>query len=41
MDEVGKWITGWAEEEAKDKGIKYAESYRVMILKKDGEEKAG
>jgi hypothetical protein len=25
----------WAEEEAKDKDMKYAESYKVMILKKD------
>jgi len=41
MDEVGKWITEWAEEEAKDKGMKYAESYRVMILKRDEEEKVG
>jgi len=41
VDEVGKWITDWAAEEAKDKGMKYAESYRVMILKKDEEEKVG
>ncbi len=40
VDEVGKWMTEWAAEEAKDKGMKYAESYRVMILKKDDEEKA-
>ena len=39
IDEVGKWMTEWAEEEAKDKGMKYAESYKVMILKKDKEEK--
>lgn len=39
VDEVGKWLTEWAEEEAKNKGMKYAESYRVMILKKDDEEK--
>ena len=37
-DEVGKWMLEWAEEEAKDKGMKYAESYKVMILKKDDEE---
>ena len=37
-DEVGKWMTEWAEEEAKDKGMKYAESYKVMILKKETEE---
>jgi len=36
-DEVGKWLTGWAEEEAKDHGVKYAESYKVMILKRDEE----
>jgi LmbE family N-acetylglucosaminyl deacetylase len=35
VDEVGKWMTEWAEEEAKDKGMKYAESYKVMILKKE------
>jgi LmbE family N-acetylglucosaminyl deacetylase len=39
VDEVGKWMTEWAAEEAKDKGMQYAESYRVMILKKDEEEK--
>lgn len=37
-NEVGKWMREWAEEEAKDKEMKYAESYRVMILKKDKEE---
>ena len=37
--EVGKWMIEWAEEEAKDKDIKYAESYKVMILKRDEEEK--
>ena len=31
-DEVGKWMRDWAEEEAKDKGMKYAESYKVMTL---------
>jgi hypothetical protein len=35
VDEVGKWMTEWAEEEAKDKDMKYAESYKVMILKKE------
>ena len=39
VDEVGKWMMEWGEEEAKDKGMKYAESYRVMILKKDDEER--
>jgi len=37
-DEVGKWMREWAEEEAKDKDMKYAESYRVMTLKRDREE---
>jgi LmbE family N-acetylglucosaminyl deacetylase len=35
VDEVGKWMTEWAEGDAKDKDMKYAESYKVMILKKD------
>jgi len=39
VDEVGKWMTEWAEEDAKDKYMKYAESYKVMIIKKDEEEK--
>ncbi len=38
VDKVGKWLTDWAEEDAKDQGMKYAESYKVMILKKDKEE---
>ena len=37
-NEVGKWMTEWAEEDAKDKEMKYAESYKVMILRKDEEE---
>lgn len=41
LDEVGKWLTEWAEEEAKDKGMKYAESFKVMILKREEEEKVG
>ncbi|MFT3894947.1 MAG: PIG-L deacetylase family protein [Anaerolineales bacterium] len=39
-NEVGKWLTDWAADEGKDKGMKYAESYRVMILKRDEEEQA-
>jgi LmbE family N-acetylglucosaminyl deacetylase len=39
-NEVGKWMTEWAAEDGKDHGMKYAESFRVMILKKDEEEKA-
>jgi LmbE family N-acetylglucosaminyl deacetylase len=41
VEEVGKWMMEWAEEDAKDKGMKYAESYKVMILKKDEEDKVG
>jgi len=37
VDKVGKWMTEWAEEDAKDKGMKYAESYKVMIIKEDDE----
>jgi LmbE family N-acetylglucosaminyl deacetylase len=40
-NEVAKWMTDWAMEEAGDKGMKYAESYRVMILRKEDEEKVG
>ena len=39
-EEVGKWMLEWAEEEAKEKEMKYAESYKVMILKRDEEEKS-
>ena len=39
-DEVGKWMREWAEGEAKDKEMKYAESYKVMILKRDEEQKS-
>jgi LmbE family N-acetylglucosaminyl deacetylase len=38
VDKVGKWMTEWAEEEAKDKEMNYAESYKVMIIKKEEEE---
>jgi LmbE family N-acetylglucosaminyl deacetylase len=44
-NEVEKWMREWAEEEAKGQEMKYAEAYKVMILKKDEvegeEEKAG
>ena len=46
-NEVEKWMREWAEEEAKDQEMKYAEAYKVMLLKKDEEkeeveeEKAG
>ncbi|HJS17550.1 MAG TPA: PIG-L deacetylase family protein [Anaerolineales bacterium] len=39
-EEVGKWMMEWAEQEAGDKGMKYAESYKVMILRKDEETKS-
>lgn len=39
-DEVGKWMLEWAEQEAKDKDMKYAESYKVMILKRDEEDRS-
>jgi len=38
VDEVGKWMTEWAEEDAKEQDMKYAESFKVMILKRDDEE---
>ena len=37
--EVEKWMREWAEGEAKDHDLKYAEAYKVMILKQDEEEK--
>ena len=37
--EVDKWMRDWAVEEGKEKGIKYSESYRVMILQRDDTEK--
>jgi LmbE family N-acetylglucosaminyl deacetylase len=37
-EEVGKWMREWSEEEAKDKDMKYAESYKVMVLRRDKEE---
>lgn len=40
VDEVGKWMTDWAAEDGKEKGLKYAENYRVMILKRDEEAKS-
>ena len=39
-EEVGKWMTDWAEAEGKEKGMKYAEAYKVMVLKRDEEEKS-
>jgi LmbE family N-acetylglucosaminyl deacetylase len=40
VEKVGKWMTEWAQEDAKDKDMKYAESFKVMILKKDKEEES-
>lgn len=37
-DEVEKWMREWAEDEAKGQEMKYAEAYRVMILKQDEKE---
>lgn len=34
-NEVDKWMREWAEEEAKDHEMKFAEAYKVMILKQD------
>ncbi len=39
--EVEKWMREWAEGDAKDHEMKYAEAYKVMILKQDEEEKGG
>ncbi len=37
--EVDKWMHEWAQEDGKEKGIQYAEAYRVMVLQKEEEEK--
>ena len=37
VNEVEKWMKDWAKEDAKDKDFEYAESYRVMVLKKEEE----
>ncbi len=39
VDEVEKWMKDWAKEEAKDKDFEYGESYRVMALAHEEEEK--
>jgi len=33
--EVDKWMRDWAKEDGKEKGLEFAESYRVMILKNE------
>jgi LmbE family N-acetylglucosaminyl deacetylase len=40
-NEVEKWMREWAEEEAKDQEMKYAEAYKVMLLKRDEEVEEG
>lgn len=37
-NEVDKWMREWAEGDAKDHGMKYAEAYLVMTLRRDEEE---
>jgi LmbE family N-acetylglucosaminyl deacetylase len=36
--EVDKWMRDWAKEVGGEKGLDFAEAYRVMILKRDEEE---
>jgi LmbE family N-acetylglucosaminyl deacetylase len=38
VEEVEKWMREWAEDEAKGQEMKYAEAYKVMILRQDEEE---
>lgn len=33
--DVDKWMVEWAQEEGKEKGLKYAEAYKVMILQNE------
>jgi LmbE family N-acetylglucosaminyl deacetylase len=33
--DVDKWMHEWAEQDGREKGIKYSESYRVMILENE------
>ena len=40
-NDVEKWMREWAEEEAKDLDMKYAEAYKVMFLKRDKEIEEG
>jgi LmbE family N-acetylglucosaminyl deacetylase len=37
--EVDTWMHDWAKEEGKEKGLAYAEAYKVMILQKEEENK--
>ncbi len=36
--DVDKWIYSWAKDEGREKGLDFAEAYKVMILKKEEEE---
>jgi LmbE family N-acetylglucosaminyl deacetylase len=38
-NEVDKWMRDWAKDEGKEKGLDYAEAFRVMIMQKEEEEK--
>jgi LmbE family N-acetylglucosaminyl deacetylase len=40
-NEVEKWMREWAAEEAKGQEMKYAEAYKVMLLKRDEEIEEG
>ena len=33
--EVDKWMRDWAKDEGKEKGLDFAEAFRVMILQKE------
>jgi LmbE family N-acetylglucosaminyl deacetylase len=35
--DVDDWMRKWAEEEGQEKGLKYAEAYKVMILEEQEE----
>ncbi len=37
--DVDQWIREWAEDHGKEKGIKYSEAFRVMILEQDEKDK--
>ncbi len=39
VDEVGKWMKSWAKDSGKKKKMKYAETYKVMILQEEKEDK--
>jgi len=32
---VGEWLRAWAEETGKEKGMKFAEAFKVMILEEE------